>query len=213
MASLVLIESNGTIKTLKSKEITNEILYKKCGFRVSDDFIKRHTWRVILNDADEPYIISLWAKKTGKANFENKYDFPPPVDKELYFGTCAIVRTNEEGDFIDLTKCEWVKIYDKLFGGIETLGDENEYSEDELEHVDPTMLTPHGYLKDEFVVSDNSIKSVKSKETTKVSIPIQVKPKSKKGLNKKIILEEENITDDMMITELQEETYMFSDED
>jgi len=95
MASLVLIESNGTIKTLKSKEVSNENLYKKCGFRVSDDFLKRHTWRVKLKGSDERYNVSLWAKKTGKANFENKYEFPPPVDKELYFGTCAIVRNNK----------------------------------------------------------------------------------------------------------------------
>ena len=81
--SIVLIETNGTIKTLKTKEVSNETLYKKCGFRVSDDFLCRHTWQVKLSE--ETYFVSLWGKKTGKANFENKYDLPPPLDKDLFF--------------------------------------------------------------------------------------------------------------------------------
>ena len=237
MASLVLIESNRTTKTLKSKEITNENLYKKCGFRVSDDFIKRHTWRVKLKGDDERYIVSLWAKKTGKANFENKYDFPPPVDKELYFGTCALVRTNEEGEFIDLTKNVWEKIYEKLFGGFEDLGDEDEYSEDELENVDPKLLTSHGYLKDDFVVSDKEQiddsppdtpvtmkkadtiikKVIKAKESTKstASALAPAVTKVKRASSKKAVIEEkeeENQTDESM-SELEEEAYIFSDED
>ena len=127
MASLVLIEANGTIKTLKTKEVTNDSLYKKCGFRVSEDFLCRHTWRVKLEA--ELYIVSLWGKKTGKANFENKYDLPPPLDKDLYFGTCAVVRSAEDGTILDLENHTWEKIYEKLFGGFETLGDEDEYSE------------------------------------------------------------------------------------
>lgn len=239
MASLVLIESNGTTKTLKSKEITNENLYKKCGFRVSDDFIKRHTWRVKLKGDDERYIVSLWAKKTGKANFENKYDFPTPVDNELYFGTCALVRTNEEGEFIDLTKNLWEKIYEKLFGGFEDLGEEDEYSEDELENVDPKLLTSHGYLKDDFVVSDKEQiddsppdtpvtmkkadtiikKVIKAKESTKSTAPAlapaPAPAKVKRASSKKAVIEEkeeENQTDESM-SELEEEAYIFSDED
>ena len=89
MASIVLIETNGTVKTLKTKELTADTLYKKCGFRVNEDFLCRHTWRVKLASTSaagaaekETYIISVWAKKTGKANGENKYDFPPPIDKD-----------------------------------------------------------------------------------------------------------------------------------
>ena len=161
--SIVLIETNGTIKTLKTKEITEDTLYKKCGFRVSDDFLCRHTWTVKLkNITEEPMTISVWAKKTGKANFENKYDMPPPLDKELFFGTCAIVRTasdkaSSKSTFLDLTKETWLKIYEQLFGGFEDIGEEDEYSEDELENVDPKLLTSHGYLKDGFVVSDKEV--------------------------------------------------------
>ena len=156
--SIVLIETNGTIKTLKTKEVSLDTLYKKCGFRVSEDFIPRHTWALTLKGTNEKYKVTLWGKKTGKANFENKYDLPPPLDKELFFGTCALVRTtsnaNSECELVDLTKETWLKIYEQLFGGFEDIGDEDEYSEDELENVDPALLTKDGYLKDDFVVSD-----------------------------------------------------------
>jgi len=153
--SLVLIESNGTVKTLKAKDVTLDTLYKKCGFRSSEDFVRQHTWEIKL--AGETHIVSVWAKKTGKANFENKYDFPPPIDTALFFGTCAVVRTDEEGNLIGLTKETWEKIYEKLFGGFEDLGEEDEYSTDELEGVDPELITSHGYLKDDFVVSDEEM--------------------------------------------------------
>ena len=156
--SIVLIETNGTIKTLKTKEVSLDTLYKKCGFRVSEDFMPRHTWTLTLKGTNEKYKVTLWGKKTGKANFENKYDLPPPLDKELFFGTCALVRTtsnaNSECELVDLTKETWLKIYEQLFGGFEDIGDEDEYSEDELENVDPALLTKDGYLKDDFVVSD-----------------------------------------------------------
>jgi len=169
--SLVLIETNGTLKTLKAKEVSLDTLYKKCGFRVNDDFLCRHTWNVTLPSASgssttsgsstnkEQYSVSLWAKKTGKANFENKYDLPPPLDKELFFGTCALVRTQApsaacDSVLLDLTKEKWLKIYEQLFGGFEDIGDEDEFSEDELANVDPALLTKDGYLKDDFVVSD-----------------------------------------------------------
>ena len=161
--SIVLIETNGTIKTLKTKEVSLDTLYKKCGFRVNEDFLCRHTWALTLKGTKEQYKVSLWGKKTGKANFENKYDLPPPLDKELFFGTCALVRTSVAGAssegtgsnvLLDLTKETWLKIYEQLFGGFEDIGNEDEFSEDELENVDPALLTKDGYLKDDFVVSD-----------------------------------------------------------
>ena len=48
--------------------------------------------------------IELWSRDYGKAGTENKYDFPPPVDTALYFGTCAVLRSRRyDGDIIDLS--------------------------------------------------------------------------------------------------------------
>jgi len=186
MASIVLIETNCTVKTLKTKELTADSLYKKCGFRVNEDFLCRHTWRVKL--AVETYTISVWAKKTGKANSENKYDFPSPIDKDLFFGTCAVVRMKDndaegtQNTFLDLTKETWLKIYEKLFGGFEDIGDEDEYSEDELANVDPALLTKNGYLKDGFVVSDKELTS--GAPSTEEEEEDKIKEKGKKGEKK-----------------------------
>ena len=54
---------------------------------------------------DENMRIELWARNDGKANTENKYDFPPPVDTKLYFGTCCLVSINPvDGKYLDLEK-------------------------------------------------------------------------------------------------------------
>jgi len=185
--SLILIETNGTVKSLKAKDVTIDTLYKKCGFRTNDDFTRQHTWEVKLLSVK--HIISVWAKKVGKANFENKYDFPPPIDTALFFGTCAVVQTDEAGNLIDLTKETWEKIYEKLFGGFEDLDKSEEPSEDELEDVDPSLLTANGYLKDGFVVSDKDSVENSEEDTESVSKPV-IKKKStvvKEKKEKKVV--------------------------
>ena len=152
MTSILLIEPNGSIKQTKVKDVTQENLYKKCGFKTNNEFSKKYTWTKTINN--EKVIIQLWAKETGKANNENKYDFPPPMDTTLFFGTCVLVRVVDDNNIIDLEKSLWTKVYEKLFGGFHDLGndEDDEISEDELLNVDKHKKTKHGYLKDGFVV-------------------------------------------------------------
>jgi hypothetical protein len=156
MTNIVLIDKTGTVKQLNAKSACREHLYKKCGFKKSDGFERRTTWKI----GDE--FIELWAKKEGKANSENKYDMPPPVDTALYFGTCCLIKTNSAGETIeDLTTAEWSKMYETLFGGFEDIDVEEEPSEDELDEIPDECKTSSGYLKDGFVVEDD----VKSDES------------------------------------------------
>ena len=118
MTNILLVQKGGEIKQTKIKDINSDSLYKKCGFRKNTDFEKRTTWEVTIGDTK--YYIELWAKINGKANTENKYDFPPPVDNELYFGTCCLVSViPNKNTFLDLTLELWSKIYEQLFGGFE----------------------------------------------------------------------------------------------
>ena len=156
MTNILLVQKGGEIKQTKIKDINSDSLYKKCGFRKNTDFEKRTTWEVTIEDTK--YYIELWAKVNGKANTENKYDFPPPVDNELYFGTCCLVSViPNKNTFLDLTLELWSKIYEQLFGGFENLDSEEEMSEDELESIPAELKTKNGYLKDGFVVDDNII--------------------------------------------------------
>ena len=157
MTTIVLINKNSDVKQCKIKDLTRDILHAKCGFKNDNDFDKRTTWNIAIEE--ETFNIELWAKNNARANTENKYDFPPPIDSELYFGTCALLRVDDDENIIDLTTEAWEKVYEFLFGGFEDLDSEEEPSEDELETIPDEMKTKTGYLKDGFVVNTDSDKS------------------------------------------------------
>jgi len=159
--NIIIVEKSGDLKMLAIKEFKEEELFKKCGFKKSEDFNKQTEWNVKCES--KKYIISVYAKADGRANSENKYDFPPPIDKKLFFGNCAILAKvkNDDGKqvYTNLSLELWEKIYEKLFGGFEDLAltsieDENEI--DELENVPKEKKTKQGYLKDGFVVDSDA---------------------------------------------------------
>lgn len=155
--NIIIVEKGGSLKPLAIKDYKEEELYKKCGFKKAEDFVKQTEWSIKFEG--KRYTISVYAKTDGKANSENKYDFPPPIDTKLFFGNCAIVARLRMDDgkqvLADLTVPLWLKIYEKLFGGFEDLSKtaaEDENEEDELENVPKEKKTKQGYLKDGFVV-------------------------------------------------------------
>lgn len=163
MTTIVIIDKGCSLKTLTVKQYNVDELYKKCGFKKADGFGLQVEWPVKLEG--QKYLIQMYGKTDGKANMENKYDFPPPIDKELYFGSCALVGfiKNELNVNVPLNLSIelWNKIYEKLFGGFEDLSStavEDENEEDELENVPKNMKTKvGGYLKDGFVVDSSDV--------------------------------------------------------
>jgi len=156
MVNIVLIEKTGDLKECKFN-VEKDELYKKCKFKKSDGFELRHSWQTKKSKYSFTSV-SLYARDTGKANTENKYDLPPPIDNILYFGCITVVAKNEEGEYVDLSVEEWTTFYEDLFGGFENLADtakEDEEEEDELANVPAEMKTKSGYLKDDFIVEDN----------------------------------------------------------
>lgn len=160
----IVVEKNGELKECNIKEniICAEELSKKCKFKKVDGFIKRTEWNYSSKSLDESsstkIVVDLWAKNDGLANHENKYEFPPPVDNELFFGGCALVARDNKNNYINLPKDKWYKIYEYLFGGFESLvanEDEDEDEEDELDSVPKNRKTRDGYLKDGFVVDSS----------------------------------------------------------
>ena len=158
--NIVIVEKTGVLKSLAIKEFKEEELFKKCGFKKAEDFVKQHEWS--MKTEGRKFIIQVFAKTEGRPNSENKYDFPPPIDTKLFFGNCAIVAKmrNDDGtiSFTNLSLEMWEKMYEKLFGGFEdltTTATEDENEEDELENVPKHKKTKHGYLKDGFVVDSS----------------------------------------------------------
>ena len=153
MTTILIVEKSGSIKELPVKNVSRDVLYKKCNFRKKDGFEKRVTWKVKVKN--EKVEVELWSRNDGKHGKENKYDFPPPIDKELYFGSCALVRV-KDNEIVDLDKALWLNTYEILFGGFDDLDESEEESEDELVHVPQSMKTKSGYLKDGFVIDTTS---------------------------------------------------------
>jgi hypothetical protein len=157
---ILIVEKSGSLKQLNVKDFVESDLYKKCGFKKSDGFNIQTEWIVKLNG--QKFVIVLYAKKEGRAGFENKYDFPPPVDNILFFGSCILVcyLSNELNNrsLFSLSIQLWENIYEKLFAGFEDLTVMNldNDEQDELENIPKSLKTKiGGYLKDGFVVDDS----------------------------------------------------------
>ena len=187
--TIVIVSKTGTLSESiidPNSETTLEelttLLSKKCGFKVSNGFSCYHTWRYKNKDkysvvgivggevqATVPkYIyVDLWGKTDGRAGQENKYELPPPIDHLLMFGNIALVGRIDKQSAVNLTIQIWTIIYEKLFGGFEDLSativeDENEI--DELVSIPLHKKTSNGYLKDGFIVEDDSEDTPKSRK-------------------------------------------------
>lgn len=181
---ILIVEKTGELKEQKIKWNGTENLYKKAGFKTDKDFKVLTKWNLITNH--KKFNIEVYGKTSGRAGQENKYDFPPPIDKELLFGNVLIINKSE-GSVVSLGINEWNAIYEKLFGGFEDIGaDDSAESEDE----DPGLSrTKSGYYKDGFVVESDGSASIdsesdgsweeKPKKATKATKATKVKSESK----------------------------------
>ena len=185
MPSIIIIDKTGSVKSTNVKTLDVSELYKKCGFKSATGFSLHHTWPIEFNGVE--YKLQLYGKIDGKAGSENKYEFPPPVDKVLFFGSCAIL--NIENDVVsNMDANMFSDIMDYLQGGYSDIGSEEDEAETDESDIGPT--TKDGYQKDGFVVDDDDeedseysedsepkVKSVK--EASKVTVKATVKAKTK----------------------------------
>lgn len=159
--TFLVVEKNGDIKETEIKRdmVSPDELAKKCKFKKFEGFCKRTEWGY--NIQNFKIVVEMWAKDDGMANQENKYEFPPPLDHDLYFGACVLIAHDTKNNYVDLTEPLWDKIYEHLFGGFESLvatQNDDDDEEDELDKIPDSKKTKHGYLKDGFVV-DGGINS------------------------------------------------------
>jgi hypothetical protein len=208
--TIIIVDKSASLKTLTVKDYKEEELFKKCGFKKSDDFELQVEWPVKLDG--QKYLVAMYGKLNGKANMENKYDFPPPVDKKLYFGSCALVGMirddSNNKSLINLSIELWNKIYEKLFGGFEDLTltcVEDDEEDDELENIPKHMKTKKGgYLKDGFVVDSSDTEEIIGSDTEDEDDNLDESSDETSEVDDDAILEE-------IGSELSEEAYDYSD--
>jgi hypothetical protein len=152
-ANIIIIQKSGK-GIQQSVHVTEENLYKIAAFKTNDHFEKQQIWRNLVVKKVRYDKLVVFGSTEGNAGQENKYDFPPPIDNTLFFGNILIVRYDKENKPMDLTMADWKSIYSSLFGGFESLGDEDSSEEEEEEEIDKSKLDKYGYEKDGFVVED-----------------------------------------------------------
>ena len=218
MPSIIIVEKVGSIKQVSMKSVVETELYKKAGLKVSDGFKCFTNWTV--EYATRQYTISLYGKTTGRANYENKYEFPPPVDNTLFFGNCILIAKSTEGAIVDLNLDMWEKIYETLYGGFEDVGEEDSDSDCDSDAEEVGKCTKNGYVKDGFVVDDDEDEDDEDDESDEDESdedgyipPPKKESKSKKTGSAKIKnafelqnVQEENYLD--CTSELSEEEYL-----
>jgi hypothetical protein len=184
MPSFIIIEKSGSLKNAKTTDLVD--LYKKCGFKTAEGFSLNHAWSVEFNDTE--YKMEIYGKVTGRANTENKYEFPPPIDNVLFFGSCAAV-LYVNNKMTDMGTSEFKDIIDHLYGGYSDIGDEEEEEEEDEDDIG-LPKTKHGYVKDDFVVSsdaeDDDDNGSDEEEEDLVESEEEIKPKKKKLPVKKV---------------------------
>jgi hypothetical protein len=205
--NVIIVEKPGTLKLLAIKDFKIEELYKKCGFKKGDDFLKQAEWSVKIDNTK--IYFEVYGKTDGRPGAENKYDFPPPIDSTLLFGNCALIAYCKENDckktFINLTLPLWNKAYEKLFGGFEDISkDANDdvESDDELAKVPKSKKTKQGYLKDGFVVDSSDGDTTESFSSNE--------DENEDDTNEESVEDSENLVVEDVGSELSEEEYDYN---
>ena len=187
MPSFIIVEKTGSLKNAKTTDLVD--LYKKCGFKTNEGFSLAHAWSVDFNDTE--YKMEVYGKITGRANTENKYEFPPPIDNVLFFGNCAaVLYVNDK--MTDMGTQEFKDIMDHLYGGYSDIGDSDEDEDEEDEDILSLPKTKDGYVKDDFVVSsdaEDDDNNSSEEEEEIIESDEEIKPKKKKPVAKKVVVE------------------------
>lgn len=159
--TILIIEKGGSIQEHELKTYNEAELYKKAGFKSASGFELQTEWGAEIYG--KAYSVSVFGKDAGRAGQENKYEFPPPIDSVLLFGSCVLVN-KENNKAVSITKSQWTKVYEHLFGGFDDIGEEDsELSEDDVD--DDVSRTKEGYVKDDFIVDDDEEEDYESEES------------------------------------------------
>ena len=147
MITVIILEKDGAVSEKKIKNADK--LYSVCGYRNMEGFEQLYVWH------NDPISYELYGKKNGKANNENKFDLPPPVDSDLFFGTlCVLKKVNDT--YTDFTINEWNTFYTTLFGGFEDI----ETSDNEND----SDIYPNTYSNSNFISKNSDYKELTMEE-------------------------------------------------
>ena len=185
--TIVLVEKTGELKELNVKDYKEDELFKKCGFKKADGFLKQTEWNVKLNG--QKYSIMMFGKEDGKGLFNLTSDLWTKLYEKLFGGFEDLSATNDDDDEED--ELDLVTKSKKTKGT--------------------------GYLKDGFVVDDDFNESTEGSDEYNSSDEgsdddVSFNNKNIKGIIKKdnTIETEDNLLLEDIGSELSEDSYEYN---
>ena len=153
MVTVLIVQKTGVVVEANLKQFSIEEVCNKARVKNASDYKQATVWSIMIDKVQ--YHIALYARSTGRAGQENKYEFPPPVDSALYFGPCMLVQQQNPSGATAVTSLSeetWKKVYNHLCGGFEEcLESDDEEEHEVVENADKKT----GYSLDGFVVGDD----------------------------------------------------------
>ena len=108
-----------------------------------------------------------------KNDNENKYELPPPIDNNLYFGELFICKIDDNNNFVDTNIEEFQAFYNKQFGGFYDIEFSSNEEEDELsEHTSDNDFINDDTLSEYSINSEISLDFDNDTDVSDVSIDI-----------------------------------------
>jgi len=123
MINCILIQ-NSEINEVKVKNLSEDIIYKKCNFKNDSDFSKIKIWN------HEDYIIELWGKSKGFSNSLSIFKLFKNNNLHIYGKSIFIMKSNEN-KYVSLNKDNFINFFnldiiDTIDKEIVKLKDDNE---------------------------------------------------------------------------------------
>ena len=140
MVKIILVSKNGELEETNYKHNDADKLYKSAGFKNNNGFKCYVKWKVESNNKTHSYLV--YGKELGKPGYENKYEFPPPIDNLLLFNNCVIIKRKNK-KLYEKNLEEWLFVYEKLYGGFEDIDDEDDFQNIDIDkYVDIHKIVP-----------------------------------------------------------------------
>jgi hypothetical protein len=168
--TLLLVEKSGNMVPISVRDLESTDLYHRAKHTKPDGFNVQATWTVMYRGIE--HSVMLYAKEEGRPGMENRCEFPPPVDKKLFFGGCILAGLRDK-KLVSLTPKQWKRFYEYLMGGFHDTSRHNQddAEEEEVQVEEERQLvqqgakrTHDGYIKDGFVVDDDEASDVSASD-------------------------------------------------
>ena len=175
MVTVLIVQKTGVVVEANLKQFSIEEVCKKARVKNATDYKQATVWSIMIDKVQ--YHIALYARSTGRAGQENKYEFPPPVDSALYFGPCMLVQQNSPSDATAVTSLSeetWKKVYNHLCGGFEECLESDDEEEDD---EDTEVEEDEEEEEEELILHDDDDDVAEEEEEI---IPIKIKKRVRK---------------------------------